>query len=168
MPTCCTCTSTTRPLLCHASCYPCASAELTSHSSTCLSTPSAPPRSRTLQSGAAMDATTKLHGRCCSPASALLVPQSSVTSSSPTRAAPSAPFPWSKPPPELVTVVAVSRTLGCTRGQAVTGHRGASRDYQWVRGDPRVPPRHFPDADVPSSSWKRRAPGLLCAPSPNS
>jgi hypothetical protein len=37
------------------------------------------------------------------------------------------------------------------RGQAITGHRGASHDCQRVRGDPRVPPRHFPDAYVLSS-----------------
>jgi hypothetical protein len=114
-----------------------------------LSPPSPHPRSRTLQSGAAMDAAAKLHGHCRSPTSALLVPQSSATSSSPTRAAPSALFSRSELSPELITAMAVCRALGYARSQAITSHRGASHDCQRVRGDPRVPPRHFPNIDVP-------------------
>jgi hypothetical protein len=106
-------------------------------------------------SGAAMDAAAKLYGHCRSPTSALLVPQSSATSSSPARAAPSALFSRSELSPEFVTTVAVRRALGCARGQTITGHHGASHDCQRVRGDPKVPPRHFPDADVPPSGRNR-------------
>jgi hypothetical protein len=68
-----------------------------------------------------------------------------------TAARPRPSFAARRQAPELRRHRAVAAAAACARGRSALSHVPAIRDHQRVRGDPRVPPRHFPDAYVPSS-----------------